>query len=158
MIEWKYTESYSSASYKIAGSGTDRTAIYHHLYARQDFPLNKALLPDFGALFYEPFYQLFRQQALANEMEIAHELDADVVSVLHIAPALNTDFLRVTSPELRHLGHSAIEVWKKLVIQPSRFSSMATETLFGAFAIDAHPGLRSWWAYITARYPWILAG
>lgn len=157
LIEWKYTESYSSSSYKIARSGTDRTAIYRHLYARQDFPLSKALLPDFGALFYEPFYQLFRQQALANEMEIARELDADIVSVLHIAPAQNTDFLRVTSPELRHLGHSAIKVWKKLVRQQSRFSSMETERLFGGFAIDAHPSLQSWWDYITARYPWILA-
>lgn len=157
LIEWKYTESYSSSSYKIARSGTERTAIYQHLYARQDFPLSKALLPDFGAIFYEPFYQLFRQQALANEMEIAHELDADIVSVLHIAPAQNTDFLRVTAPELRHLGHSAIEVWKKLVRQQSRFSSMETERLFGGFAIDAHPSLHSWWDYITARYPWILA-
>ena len=35
-------------------------------------------------LFYEP-YQLFRQQLLANEMEKARELEADVVSVLHIS-------------------------------------------------------------------------
>jgi hypothetical protein len=158
LIEWKYTESYSSASYKMAGSGTDRTAIYEHLYARQDFPLDRALLPDFGALFYEPFYQLFRQQVLAKEMEIARELDADIVSVLHIAPALNTDFWRVTSPELRQLGASAIEVWKKLVRQQSRFTSVETEQLFGRFAIDAYPSLQSWWDYITARYPWILAG
>lgn len=156
LIEWKYTESYSRSSYKIARSGTDRTAIYQHLYARQDFPLRKELLPDFSALFYEPFYQLFRQQALANEMEMARELDSDVVSVLHIAPAQNTDFLRVTSPELRHLGQSAIAVWKKLVRQQSRFSSIETERFFGGFAIDAHPSLQSWWEYITARYPWIL--
>jgi hypothetical protein len=157
LIEWKYTESYSSSSYKIARSGTDRTAIYQHLYARQDFPLSRTLLPDFGALFYEPFYQLFRQQALANEMEIARELGADIVSVLHIAPAQNTDFLRVTSPELRGLGQSALEVWKELVKQQGRFSSVTTERLFGSFASNAHPGLRSWWDYIAARYPWILS-
>lgn len=153
---WKYTESYSNASYKISRRGTDRTMIYQHLYAREDFPLRKSLLPNFGALFYEPFYQLFRQQALANEMEIARELGADIVSLLHIVPAQNTDFLRVTSPELRHLGQSAVEVWKKLVKQPSRFSSMETESLFGGFAIDVYPSLRPWWDYITVRYPWIL--
>jgi hypothetical protein len=100
LIEWKYTESYSSSSYRVARSGTDRTAIYRHLYSRADFPLDKALLPDFGALFYEPFYQLFRQQALANEMELAGELDADIVSVLHIAPAHNKN--RNVSIVLRH--------------------------------------------------------
>ena len=75
LIEWKYTESYSSAPLAVARSGTDRTAIYAPLYRRADFPLRKDLLASFEALFYEPFYQLLRQQCLAHEMERAHELE-----------------------------------------------------------------------------------
>ena len=52
LIEWKYTESYSSTWLKIAKSGTDRTAIYRHLFERVDFPLDKDVLPSFDALFY----------------------------------------------------------------------------------------------------------
>jgi hypothetical protein len=51
--------------------------------------------------FYEPFYQLMRQQLLAREMETARECGADVVSLLHIAPAQNACFQRVTSPNLK---------------------------------------------------------
>jgi hypothetical protein len=45
-------------------------------------------------------------------MERARELGADKVSLLHIAPAHNRDFRRVTSPSLIPLGDSAIGVWK----------------------------------------------
>lgn len=112
LIEWKYTESYSKASLKVARGSTDRTEIYMPLYLQDDCPLNKKLLPSFESLFYEPFYQLMRQQFLAHEIEKAHELGADIVSVLHIAPARNTDFHRITSPELENLGERAIAVWK----------------------------------------------
>jgi hypothetical protein len=155
LIEWKYTESYSSTSYKTAESGTDRTAIYAHLYDRDDFPLNKRLLPGFESLFYEPFYQLLRQQLLAHEMEIARELGADVVSLLHIAPAHNTDFQRVTSPDLRTLGNSVMEVWKKLVRHPDRFASISTEDLFGRYGAESSPDMAVWCEYITTRYSWL---
>jgi hypothetical protein len=156
LIEWKYTESYSPVDMQIAGSGTDRTAIYRHLYAADDFPLRKELLPDFGSLFYEPFYQLLRQQMLANEMEKAHELGADRVSLLHITPRHNADFPRVTSPKLAHLGPTVIDVWRRLVKEPNGFASVSTETLFGCFPVQKFPETAAWWQYITARYPWVL--
>jgi len=157
LIEWKYTESYSSTSLKIAKSGTDRTAIYMHLYKREDFPLDKGLLPSFDALFYEPFYQLLRQQLLAHEMERGQELGAQVVSLLHIASAHNTDFQKVTSPALRPLGQSVTEIWKRLVIRPDRFTSMSTEEMFAKFPIQRFPELAAWWEYITTRYSWVQA-
>lgn len=157
LIEWKYTESYSSTSLKTAKSGTDRTAIYAHLYEREDFPLDKNQLPSFDALFYEPFYQLFRQQLLAHEMEREGELGAQVVSMLHIAPAHNTDFRKVTSPALRALGESVTDVWKKLLKVPDRFVSVSTEELFGRFPIDEFEELAAWWEYTTARYSWMQA-
>jgi hypothetical protein len=154
LIEWKYTESYADTSYKVAKSGRDRTTIYQALFDRDDCPINRALLPSFVALFHEPFYQFMRQQMLAHEMELARELGADFVSLLHIAPARNTDFRRVTSSQLGYLGDSAIEIWKKLVT-PDRFTSVSTEQLFGSLSKEQLPELQSWLDYIWARYPWV---
>ena len=157
LIEWKYTESYGDTWLKFASSGTDRTKIYAPLYNRDDCPLSKSLLRDFsdGDLFYEPFYQLMRQQFLAYEMEKAHELGAEVVSVLHIAPAHNHDFRNVTSPALHSLGESATDVWKRLVRIPSSFASVSTEELFGCLAVDRLPELAAWWQYVNQRYSWL---
>jgi hypothetical protein len=95
-----------------------------------------------------------RQQFLANEMEKAHELGADIVSVLHIAPAHNSDFRRITSPALRPFGESVIDVWKKLVRTPDRFTSVSTEQLFTKLPIE-RIGLTKWWEYISTRYAWL---
>jgi hypothetical protein len=154
LIEWKYTEAYSSQSKEIASSGTDRKQIYAKLFHQPDCPLDKDILPSYASLFYEPFYQLMRQQFLAHEMERAHELGASEVVVLHIAPQHNTDFLKVTSPELIGLGTSAIGVWKRIV-KNEKFKNASTEGLFGAFPITEFPEMSNWWRYINARYPWI---
>jgi len=154
LIEWKYTETYPTVNLKYAKSGTDRTSIYRHLYDRDDCPLDKAATETFDALFFEPFYQLMRQQFLANEMEKAKECGADRVSVLHIVPARNVAFNRVTSPGLVHLGDTAIDVWKRLVTNPGRFHSASVEHLFGRFDIGSHPGMQAWWEYTASRYPW----
>jgi hypothetical protein len=155
LIEWKYTESYGGRPLKVAPSGTDRTQIYRPLYERDDCVLDKSLLSDFGDLFYEPFYQLMRQQFLAHEMERAQELGAAVVSVLHISPVHNSDFGNVTSPALRSLGMSVIDVWKRLTRNPDRFASVSTEGLFGQLLINRLPELRAWWQYTNDRYSWL---
>ena len=155
LIEWKYTESYGGTFLKIAKSGTDRTDIYRHLFESPDCPINKDILPSFDSLFYEPFYQFMRQQFLAHEMEKAHEMDADIVSVLHIAPAHNGDFRKVTSPELKKLGESATSIWKKLVKNEGRFISVNTEQLFGNLSIEQLPEMKTWLEYIHARYAWV---
>lgn len=155
LIEWKYTESYGGTFLKVSDSGTDRTNIYRHLFERADCPINKDLLPSFDALFYEPFYQFMRQQFLASEMERAHELGADIVTLLHIAPVHNADFRRVTSPELGELGESATGIWKKLVKTEGRFISVSTEQLFGKLSTELLPEMKSWLAYVYARYAWV---
>ena len=154
LIEWKYTESYGRQSKEISSSGTDRKRIYAPLYDRADCPLDKKVLPDYAALFYEPFYQLMRQQLLAHEMERAHELGASDVTVLHIAPAHNKDFLKTTSPRLMGLATSAINIWKRIA-KPGKFASVSTEDLFGHFPIGEFPDMSSWWTYISARYAWL---
>jgi hypothetical protein len=154
LIEWKYTESYAERWLKFSSSGTDRTQIYRRLYRREDCPLDESLVPDFDDLFYEPFYQLMRQQFLAHEMEQAHELGAAVVSVLHVAPAHNHDFRNVTSPGLRSLGESVIDVWNQLVRSRDRFTSVSVEGLFGHLLVDRLPELAPWWQYTNQRYSW----
>lgn len=154
LIEWKYTETYSAVNLKYSKSGTDRTSIYRHLFDREDFPLKKKMINDFDALFFEPFYQLMRQQLLANEMEKAKELGADVVSLLHIAPERNDQFKRVTSPDLKQIGDSVMEVWTRLIRKPDRFHHVSIENLFGGFKIDGHLEMQPWWDYTASRYPW----
>ena len=155
LIEWKYTESYGGTFLKYSDSGTDRTGIYKHLFESADCPIDKDILPSFDSLFYEPFYQFMRQQFLAHEMEKAHEMGADVVSVLHIAPAHNGDFRKVTSPELEKLGESATSIWKKLVKTQGRFVSVSTEQLFGNLSAEQLPEMKTWVEYIHARYAWV---
>ena len=155
LIEWKYTESYGGTFLKIADSGTDRTAIYRHLFDSPDCPINKEILPSFDALFYEPFYQFMRQQFLVHEMEKSHELGADIVTLMHIAPAHNTDFCRVTSPALEKLGTSATNIWSKLVKPEGRFKSISTELLFGNLSANQMPEMKPWVDYIYERYAWV---
>ena len=155
LIEWKYTESYGHTFLKYAKSGTDRTKIYQHLFEKNDCPLDKNILPNYDSLFYEPFYQFMRQQFLAHEMEKAHEMGADIVSLLHITPSHNQDFLRITSPGLTHLGPSATGVWKKLVKEDGRFISISTEKLFGGLSEGEIPEIKSWKENINTRYRWV---
>ncbi len=154
LIEWKYTEVYSSRNLKYAKSGTDRSKIYGPVFDAPDCPLDKQRLPCFDALFFDPFDQLMRQQFLAHKMEQARELGADVVSLLHIAPRHNLDFRRVTSAKLKPLGASAVEVWKSLV-RADRFASISTEDLIGPMLTAPLPEMQAWQAYIAARYPWV---
>ena len=152
LIEWKYTESYNSNFLRFAESGTDRTEIYRHLFECSDCPINKDILPSFDSLFYEPFYQLMRQQFLANEMENAHELGADIVSILHISSSGNKDIHKVTSPELINFGDSPMGVWSKLVKDKSRFISVKTEKFFSNLPVEEFPEIQEWAKYINARY------
>jgi len=155
LIEWKYTESYGGSSLEKSKSGTYRTNIYKNLFVSDDCPIERDLLTSFESLFFEPFYQLMRQQFLANEMEKAHELGADHVSVLHIAPTHNREFFKITSPELKDLGDSAMQVWKKLVKSPDGFTSISTEQLFGGLSAEQLPEMNTWLEYIQARYTWV---
>jgi hypothetical protein len=153
LIEWKYTESYSNHFIRYSKRGIDRGRTYQHLFDETDCPINKDLLPDYDALFCEPFYQLMRQQLLAHEMEKAHELEADIVSLLHIAPEKNHDFARVTSPLLTGLEETATGVWNKLVKPEGRFNSVHTEFLFREFYSEKMEG---WKVYLQDRYPWLI--
>lgn len=96
---------------------------------------------------------MMRHQLLAREMEEARELGAEVVTVVHISPANNTDLRWITSPGLSSLGDSVAEAWKSLLRTPGRFIEVHTEDLLDAFDISAFPVLTGWHHYIGSRYP-----
>jgi hypothetical protein len=155
LIEWKYTESYRNKSIKYSRSKTDRSEIYKHLFLSDDCPIDKNKLPSFDALFFDPFDQLMRQQFLANEMEKSQEMDADVVSVLHISPDRNLDIRKVTSPQLIEFGNTPIKIWENLVKNKKRFNSISTEDLFKNIENVNDPEVSLWRDYIKSRYKWI---
>jgi hypothetical protein len=82
-------------------------------------------------------------------------MDADIVNLLHIAPAHNLDFKKVTSPALQHLGNPPTQIWANLVKEEGRFRSVSTEELFGRLSIEQLPELKEWLDYIQERYWWM---
>jgi len=135
----------------VAKSGTNRVAIYQPLFDAVNCPIDKSKVPGFETLFFEPFYQFMRQQLLANEMEKAKELDADIVSVLHIAPSHNHDFKSITSTKLMPFGKTATEVWTTLA-KKDRFLSVNTEDLFSMNRLIKNQIIKNYVEYLSSRY------
>ena len=156
LLDWKYTETCDGKPLHVSPAGRDRVAIYRPFFDHSDCPFNKAVVKGFDDLFYAPFDQLMRLQFLAHEMERAEEFGVKRVTVVHITPAANAQAATVTSPVLRTLGKTAIDVWRQIVRLPDRFVAVPTEDLFGAFPLRKYKNLESWWTYITARYSWIM--
>jgi hypothetical protein len=155
LIEWKYTETYRGKSKAMSDRGTDRREIYKSYFRKGRCPVRQDALPGYDDLFYEPFYQLFREQLLAKEMEDDPDLGVTKVCLCHVAPSQHADGERVTSPGLLQLGETVTEVWAKLVRWPDRFISLSTELLFPK---QAPAGMQDWWRYMSERYTWLLAG
>ena len=77
-------------------------------------------------------------------------MGADVVSLLHVAPAANRDFMvRVTWPELRRVGGDVHEIWGTLV-KPGRFLGVHVEDLVPVVSRNGPD--TGWAAYTTLRY------
>ena len=148
--EWKYTERYSNEkNIRFSDNGTDRLKVYKHSLEAAYCQIDLAGLSQ-ESLFFDPFDQLMRQQLLCSSMEQFREMDADVVSLLHMAPAANHDLLRrVTSPALRGFGSDVHAVWKNLV-KPENFMGVYIED---ALPIVCRRGPnRQWAAYMRRRY------
>lgn len=157
--EWKYTEYYGS---KDLGTPTDtdrkpevRKRTYWPSFNRENgvFKVREENL--YSALFFEPFYQLMRLQLLAQEMELNHEMGADIVSVLHISPQVNREFRDIiNSPGLanRFLNKGVMEVWRGLVSE-DKFMSISVEDVLNGI-VHAGAGEQDWIAYLVKRYGW----
>lgn len=155
LIEWKYTESYGQPI-DLRGNET-RIRRYADKAFHPDGPLRSDLGLQVQDFFWEPFYQLVRQQMLAWRMERAAEDGADRVMVLHISAAGNTALHNVTAPGLKPLGSDAFEVFRKLLVDPSRFRATSIERAFlpairNAIARDPQD---PWATYLLDRYAFL---
>jgi len=152
LIEWKYTESYGP---RLSPAGNAKRAKrYRALMSAPDGPIRADAEVELEDFFWEPLYQLLRQQMLAWRMEEAQENGAEQVFVLHISPARNVALHKVTSTPLRRFGKDAFSVFRSLLINPGRFVSLTTEQAFGPLLAldDPDPAFREWAAYLRARY------
>lgn len=149
LVEWKYTESYGTPPEEKRE--VERRRRYQNIAFAPFGPVRSDAGVKLTDLFWEPFYQLFRQQMLAARMQAEHEDEAERVRVLHIAPAANRRLRRVTSPSLRRLGEDAFAVYRTLLAKPDDFISRATESLFSPLIADAKPD-DGWADYLRQRY------
>jgi hypothetical protein len=152
--EWKYTEEYRRLDKGIEV----RKQNYQLAFNRHGGVLKRCGEDLYDALFFDPFYQLMRLQLLAQDMELSREMDADVVSMLHICPKANREFRdRVTSPHLANIfpNKGTLEIWKELV-PPDKFMSISVEDLLNTIERVAVND-QGWVDYLKARYSWNIA-
>ncbi|TGU93181.1 hypothetical protein EN794_032490 [Mesorhizobium sp. M00.F.Ca.ET.151.01.1.1] len=154
LVEWKYTESYGAPPEQKREA--ERLRRYQSIAFAPFGPLRSDAGIKLTDLFWEPFYQLFRQQMLASRMQAVQEDGAERVRVLHIAPAGNRRLTRVTSPAMRPLGENAFKVYRSLLVSPDDFISHPTESLFSPLIAEA-PVDDGWGAYLRDRYAFLAA-
>ena len=150
--EWKYTEEYRPVDKGIEVRKQNYFEAFHcsgGVFKRCDEDL-------YNALFFEPFYQLMRLQLLAQEMKHHKEMDADIVTILHVCPQANNEFRdRVTSPYLAAMfpGKGTLEIWKELVPE-DKFMSISLEDFLDTIVRQAGADNREWVDYLKTRYGW----
>ncbi len=154
LVEWKYTEAYGARP--DIKRETERLRRYADKAYAPEGPLAPEAEVTLTDLFWEPFYQLVRQQMLAHRMQAAGEAGAERIRVLHIAPAANRALRRVTTPALRDRGDDAFAVYRSLLANPDDFISRSTESLFAPLIADAAAG-DAWADYLRVRYEFVAA-
>lgn len=154
LIEWKYTESYGPPI-NPKGNGTRKNR-YQHLAFSTGGPIRSDLGLTLEDFFYEPFYQLLRQQMLAFQMQLAGEDGTKRVRVLHIAPAANVALRKVTSPKFRAFGEDAFAAFSAVLVNPTDFISVSTERLFGPI-VHKLAATDEWASYLAKRYTFLPA-
>lgn len=154
LIEWKYTESYGTPIDPV-GNAT-RVGRYATLAFQPHGPIRSDLGLAVEDFFWEPYYQLLRQQMLARHMERRGEDGADIVRLLHLSPAANLALKSVTAPKLRAFGAALVPAWSRLLHQPDRFVGMDIHKAFAPL-LDDPCDAEDWARYVSIRYPGILA-
>lgn len=164
-IEWKYTERYGSGltDHRRDGGESGGNKTRADRYADKAFHPNGPIYDDAGltldAFFFEPFYQLLRQQMLAWHTEHDQERDTPGrVRVLHISPRANLDLHKITSrafdkPDVT----DAFDAFKSFIVPHAdgvpRFINMHTEDVFGPLLAEMAGD--PWSDYITDRYTFL---
>ncbi len=142
LIEWKYTENYSSENKYIP----ERAEVYDKLITNSDSPF-KALPVE--AFYYEPFYQLMRQTLLAWKLIENKDHCCSDYCYIHVIPDENKELLNnITSPYLE--GDSISEVWKNILKNPDKYKTISPRELLSSCTgiIDC----KSLLSYLEKRY------
>lgn len=135
LIEWKFTESYPDGLLSTSSTSTEtRLLRYTSLFVDSDGPFLPDGLP-LTALLGEPVYQLMRLALLAHCIERDHELGADRVRVVYMAPSSNKALW--ASPGTPHFaeyssGRSLLDTWASLLRRPDRFVPIDSACLLDA--------------------------
>lgn len=123
LVEWKFTEDYRGHELQ-APRGRPRWERYRPLWESAECPVRHDLVP-YEDLFVEPFYQLYRQQMLAWQMERSGEHNAERVVVVHLCPADNLGIHEALNRSShRDAGTDVLEIWSRLCRQRDRFVSV----------------------------------
>lgn len=131
--EWKYTEYYEMNKYIRYSKKTDRLNDIYRLSLESPNCQIKIDPNEYDGLFYDPFDQLMRLQLLASKMEEAHEMQADIVSTIHIVPEANKEFRsRRTSAKLAKYGDTVHAIWTNLV-EKERFKGYYLERILSKY-------------------------
>jgi hypothetical protein len=142
LIEWKYTESYDSKNLYIP----ERYNNYNPLLQEKGCPIK---VEDFEKLYYEPYYQLMRQNLLGWKMIKAGEYNCDEYIHLHIIPTNNKELkLKITSPKL--VGQDMSDAWKKVLIEPDKYKIYSPDALFKP--LEYEKDVQSLLKYLKIRY------
>lgn len=163
LVEWKYTESYGAplpdphgADDEMKGNNTRRKR-YGALAFAPDGPIRDDVGLSLDDFFWEPFYQLLRQQMLA--LAIAKDPDdpAERVRVLHLSPAGNTALHRVTAPALARFGGDAFDAYRRTLASPDDLVPVSVGRAFAPVLLRAEAaGEIDWAGYIRRRYAGLL--
>jgi len=146
LIEWKYTERYGQP---LDPKGNPaRRQRYHAIFRQPDGPIRADPAVDLDDFFYEPFYQMLRQQMLAWHTERS-ETRIDRARVLHLSPSGNRALHAVTSPDLRQFGDDAFAVFRSLLADPEDFIDMSIECAFAPLATWPEA---DWYPWLQDRY------
>lgn len=158
LIEWKYTESYGASlpdhrRTDNKGGNATRMERYQDLAFAPEGPVKADPGLALDHFFWEPFYQLLRQQMLALKMERDLDDPASRVRVLHLSPAGNHALHRVTSPKLTRFGTDALAIHRSLLAQPEDFFPVNIGRAFAPVLDRAEvAGEAEWAGYIRQRY------
>jgi hypothetical protein len=159
LIEWKYTETYGAPIPNKVRKGAAPTSNqvradrYGELTFAPNGPIRNDLNLKLEDFFWEPFYQLLRQQIMSYQMEKAREANTDRVRVLHISPAGNLRLHAVTSKALSRFGVDAFAVFAQTLVDPAAFVGRTIEQVFGPILADMPED--SWAAYLSDRYTFL---
>lgn len=158
LIEWKYTETYTSATERWQNGNATRRQRYAAKAFAPDGPVRADLGLDVEDFFHEPIYQMLRQTMLAWQMQKYGEDGATRVRVLHVSPQGNTALHRMTAPRLP--TGDAFEVFRSLLVDPDIFIQTTTEALFFELLASEpdDPDVQAWLTYARERYSFLETG